>query len=405
MAITTIFQWRFFKSPSLWRLARHAKTASVACLIIGNLLPLTTRADDSAHLQALRTRIAALQQNLEHSRALRDGQRAQLRDIEQQIGAQLIHLKELKTQLHTQTKKLGALQTETAAKQKQLQTQLQAMADQLRTAYMLGSQEYFKMLLNQQDPARISRVFVYYRYFNQARMEHIQHLHATLTQLSALEQETNQRTRELQALRADQLQKTQVLEQARMQRGRIVASLNQRVVSQAQEIERLRRDQQRLSHLVDDIQTTLADTRPLTPPTPTDLEGRFAQYRGKLRLPVAHGKIAAYYGSTRHLGNLKWKGVLVAAPAGQDVRAVFRGRAVYADWLPGFGLLLILEHGDGYMTLYGHNQSLYKKVGDWVEAGEVIASTGNSGGFNQPGLYFEIRHNGETYDPLQWCKK
>jgi len=133
------------------------------------------------------------------------------------------------------------------------------------------------------------------------------------------------------------------------------------------------------------------------------MHGRFRKYKGKLPLP-ARGKIVARYGAPKNIGDLRWRGLFLAGREGQDVRSIFRGRVAFADWLRGFGLLLILDHGDGYMTLYGHNQSLYKEVGDWVEAGQVIAGMGNTGDITQPGLYFEVRHNGKPRDPLLWCR-
>ena len=141
---------------------------------------------------------------------------------------------------------------------------------------------------------------------------------------------------------------------------------------------------------------------PGSPPFPS-LDGRFADYKGKLPLPVK-GTISARYGAPRNTGELKWRGIFLSAPEGRNVVSVFRGRVAYADWLRGFGLLMVVEHGDGYMTLYGHNQSLYKEAGDWVEAGQTIASIGNTGGPSETGLYFEIRHDGEPRNPLDWCK-
>jgi septal ring factor EnvC (AmiA/AmiB activator) len=173
--------------------------------------------------------------------------------------------------------------------------------------------------------------------------------------------------------------------------------MNRRIETQSQEIGRLLSDQRRLEALIGGL-------RPLLREFPgADPQARFVDFRGRLPLPI-DGGISARFGDPKNVGGLKWRGVFLVSPEGRRVESVFRGRVAYADWLRGFGLLLILDHGDGYMTLYGHNQSLLKQVGDWVEAGEAIALVGNTGDATRSGLYFELRHNGEPNDPLKWCR-
>ena len=199
-------------------------------------------------------------------------------------------------------------------------------------------------------------------------------------------------------MHATQQQTKTELEGNRARRAQLLASLDRRVSTQSRELERLREDETRLTRLVQEIKTAYAEL-----PLPSDVKGAFGTLKGKLALP-AKGRLAARFGEPKSVGNLKWRGVLVDAADGSAVRAVARGRVAYADWLRGFGLLLILEHGDGYMTLYGHNQSLQKQAGEWLEAGEVIARVGNTGDAPQAGLYFEVRQNGEPRDPLLWCR-
>jgi septal ring factor EnvC (AmiA/AmiB activator) len=335
------------------------------------------------------------------TRGERDQARAQLREVERDIGRLVNEQKRLQTQLKTETGKLQALQARARNARAELRAHTDNLASQVRAAHAMGEQEYLKLLLNQQDPAGVARVHVYYRYLTQARTARMDEIRASLAQLAALEKQIGERTRELTALRAEQTRQQQALQETRARRGTILAGLNQKLSSQSQTIERLKHDEQRLVRLLRELSQALADTPNL--PGPVGPGARFRDFRGKLSLPVK-GRILARYGDPKNVGDIRWKGLFLAAQEGRDVTAVFRGRVAYADWLRGFGLLIVLEHGDGYMTLYGHNQSLNKAVGDWVEAGQVIASVGNTGGNPQSGLYFEIRHKGEPRNPLQWCR-
>jgi septal ring factor EnvC (AmiA/AmiB activator) len=280
----------------------------------------------------------------------------------------------------------------------ELATQQNALSRQLRAAYAMGQQQYVKMLLSQEDPARLGRVLTYYRYLNQARSERINTTRNVLSRLRDLETEIQQRTKELEALRTGQLDSKAELEAARSERGEVVAALNRQVSSQSQEIAQLKVDEERLKRLIEGLSLYMEELN-------IDVKGeeRFDRFRGRLRLPV-RGTVKASFGELKQGGPLKWDGVLLKAPEGREVHAVYRGRVAFADWFGSFGLLVILDHGDGYMSLYGHNQSLFAQVGDWVDTGQVIAGVGNSGGLGDPGLYFEIRQNGTPRNPLRWCR-
>jgi septal ring factor EnvC (AmiA/AmiB activator) len=262
----------------------------------------------------------------------------------------------------------------------------------------MGQQQYIKMLLSQEDPARLGRVVTYYRYLNQARSERIATTRDVLARLRGLEEEIQQRTRELESLRTGQLDSKAELEAARKQRAEVVAALNRKVSSQSQEIAQLRVDEERLKRLIEGLSLYMEELK-------VDVKGeeRFDRFRGKLHLPV-RGTVEARFGELKQGGPLKWDGVLLKAPEGREVHAVYRGRVAFADWFGSLGLLVILDHGDGYMSLYGHNQALFAQVGDWVDTGQVIAGVGNSGGLGNPGLYFEIRQNGTPRNPLRWCR-
>ncbi len=382
-----------------WRSWRDAAFLSVLALAILCPAYAADTHHDEERLQKLRARIETLQENLNETRGRRDSVREEVRDLERRIGTLLNNLRQIDASLRTNEKKLAGLKTRAANEHGNLEIQRQQLGRQIYTAYVTGREEYPKMLLNQQSPASVARVLTYYQYLNQERTERITAIESTLGRLDALEQEIHQQSRDLEALRASQHEQKTELETSRARRGELLASLNREVHGRSQEIERLLADEKRLEQLIEELKTVL----PETAPPPSGAEARFARWRGRLPLPT-RGRILARYGAQKNVGNLKWRGLFIAGREGQDVISVYRGRVVFADWLRGFGLLLILDHGDGYMSLYGHNQSLHKAVGDWVEAGEVIASLGNTGDVGQPGLYFEIRQNGEPHDPLIWCK-
>lgn len=355
--------------------------------------------EDSGHeaqRQKLRDRIQTLQESLDDTRGRRDTVHEEVRDLERRIGGLLRTLRDLDARVRADDRKLGQLQDRARHERQNLGLHKITLERQVRAAYMLGQQEYSKMLLNQQDPASVARVLTYYQYLNRARTERIGTIKSSLTRLNAFEDDIREHSRALTALRQDQQQKKEMLQTARARRSGLLVSLNRQVRGQTQEIERLHADEKRLGQLLNELNTVLPDA-------PLPRGARLADMRGRLPLPTK-GRVVARYGEQMNIGHLKWRGLFIAGREGQDVISVSRGRVAYADWLRGFGLLLILDHGDGYMTLYGHNQSLLKEVGDWVDAGAVIASLGSTGDAPQPGLYFEIRYRGEPRDPMIWCR-
>ncbi len=387
--IITIFRW-----PG----AILGLTLGLALLAFPGVHGVPASTDKAAELQQLRQRIQDLQRELDQTLGKRDAEQAALRELERKIGGLHRSVQRLDAEIENEAEKLQKLRLQKRQTQAALRTQSTQLEKQVRAAYATGKQEYLKMLLNQKDPGDMSRVLVYYRYLNRARVAQIHEIEDGLTALQRLAQQIDTRTRTLESVRADQAAKKRALDATRTERGEILAALEQQVHTQSQEINRLRQDEQRLEALLNNLRDYLEDMEKVP-----QLETRFSDVKGSLRLP-ATGRITARYGSPKNVGDLRWKGIFLAGAEGREIASVFRGRVAYADWLHGFGLLLILEHGDGYMTLYGHNQSLYKEVGDWVETGQVIASSGATGNPLQPGVYFEIRHNGEPHDPLRWCK-
>jgi len=273
------------------------------------------------------------------------------------------------------------------------------LARYVRAAYATGRQDQFKLLLNQENPATLSRALTYYSYFNRQRAERIQALATVLDELADIKENITRDTERLAELREQKAAARQRLDDQRQRRLALIADLARELGDQDARLARLRQDEQKLTELVAGLARELADIPPAE-----IREVPFHMLKGKLPWPSV-GKIRHKFGTPRGTGDLSWQGVLVAAQPGTPVHAVSHGRVAFADWLRGFGLLMIIEHGDGYMSLYGHSESLLKEVGDWVEAGEVIARVGDTGGRDRSGLYFEIRHGGTPVDPVSWCAR
>ncbi|TNF34104.1 MAG: hypothetical protein EP315_07670 [Gammaproteobacteria bacterium] len=271
------------------------------------------------------------------------------------------------------------------------------LANQLRSAYAMGQQPQIKLLLNQQDSGEMGRAMVYFDYLNKARSQHIQDYLENIRHKQTLEADITATTRELEALARKQLDQKEELSGFRNDRKRLLARLNKDIESQQLTLKDLENSRNRIEKLLMSLGELLADI-----PAAPDTQQPFSRLKGKLPWPTK-GSIAADFGSSRHQGDLKWNGVLINAAYGTPVRVITHGRVAFADWLQGFGFITIIDHNDGYMSLYGHNQAQYKQAGDWVEAGEVIATVGDSGGQENTGLYFEIRYQGKPVNPAQWC--
>ncbi|NOZ11618.1 MAG: peptidoglycan DD-metalloendopeptidase family protein [Gammaproteobacteria bacterium] len=358
----------------------------------------TLKQERNQELDALRTSISQLQTRIEASRGQRDDMQGRLRETERRIGALTKRIYETQQQLKKSRGRLNTVTTQLDTQVDKLGGQRKTLGSQMRAAYSMGQQQYLKMLLNQEDPAAMGRVTTYYGYLNRARSKRIHAIKITLEKLASLKQEIHQRSQELKALGASQLKDKSTLEHSREARSNVVALLSKKVVNQSQEIDRLRRDEEYLVRLIDGLNLYMEELREDSTNTT-----RFDRYRGKLQLP-AQAALRAHFGDPKQGGALTWEGLFLDAQEGQNVYAVFHGRVAFAEWFGGFGLLLIIDHGDGYMSLYGHNQALYAEVGDWVETGQLVSAVGNSGGLAQPGLYFEIRYKGVPRNPLLWVR-
>ena len=374
-------------------------------LLFCPLLASNSLADisNSDKLEQLRQQIKSLRTELNTDRERKQDLQSRLRNTETRIGKVAALLRGLKRQLRRQNRDLKKLNKRRKKLRANLQVQRVNLALQIRAAYAIGQQEYIKILLNQQDPAAVSRTMTYYDYFHAARIERIQSLDARLADLQAVENKIERKTAKLEQNRLEQSREKNQLEKNRGQRAEVLAKLNQQMQAKGERLSLMLGNQRRLQRLLNRlVDEELEDIEPDLMPEQGERKA-FARLRGKLGWP-SRGRLTNRYGSRRKVGKLKWQGVMIKAPEGTDVSAISHGRVAFSDWLRGFGLLTIIDHGDGYMSLYGGNQSLYKEVGDWVEPGEVIASVGNSGGNKNAALYFEIRHKGKPTNPLKWCR-
>ncbi|HEV8443693.1 MAG TPA: peptidoglycan DD-metalloendopeptidase family protein [Steroidobacteraceae bacterium] len=351
-----------------------------------------------AELKAVRSQIEKMQADMERDAGKRDKLSKELEESEKTVGTARGELDKLRRDRAVHAARRAELASQRQHEQGELEKDRGALAGQLRAAYMIGKSEPFKLLLNQREPAELGRVLVYYQYFGRARAAQIAAIDAHLGELATLDEGLAAEEQRLAALEEQQQGELSRLQSARERRGRALVSLDAETKNRAQELDRLKDQQGGLEKLIRELRRALERLDKF----PTDSKDAFAKLRGKLAWPVA-GKLVASFGQTR-AGGLKWDGVLLAGAQGTPVRAIYHGRVVYADWLSGLGLLTIIDHGDGYLSLYGHNERLFKEVGERVTAGDTIATLGDSGGRPSPGLYFEIRKGGHPIDPRPWFK-
>jgi septal ring factor EnvC (AmiA/AmiB activator) len=351
-----------------------------------------------AKLAEVRSRIAALTNRLHDELKERDARSTRLREAEVRIAATRRQVENLRSAELAADRRRGELRAEQVQAQAALDAERAALATQVRTAYLIGRQERIKLLLNQSDPAAAGRMATLYGYFARARAQKIDEIRERVARVQELVDELQQTTERLQALRSDASREMADLQYAREERAAALAAVTRQVSSGNEELARLKREEQAEEALVADLARVLQDF-------PVDTQASFEEMRGRLPWPV-QGRMTAKYQDARanSASGLRWNGVLIESAHGAKVRAPYYGRVVYADWLQGLGLLLIIGHKGNYMTLYGHTEVLYKSVGDWVAPGDVIAGLGETGGA-APQLYFEIREGRTPKDPKVWLKK
>ena len=404
------------------------------------------RAQTQQQLEATRKDIGELQKALDQLQQEKSGVQKDLRSTETDMGKLEKQVEALQQELKKSESELQRLDSEKKKLQSARTEQQRLIAIQARAAYQSGRQEYLKLLLNQQNPEKFARTLTYYDYLSTARLEQLRTFNETLKQLAGVEQEISLQQAQQLVQQSNLDAQRAELEKVRKERQLALAKLNDDYKASDQKLKARQQDQAQLGQVLKTIEETLArqareaeaarqkallaqqeeqrrqrdaaredrdDTPapvrkanpgPLVSSAGESFGGAFSSARGKLPWPV-DGRLLARFGETRgDDSRTKWDGVMISAPAGSPVHAVHGGRVVFADWLRGAGLLVILDHGNGYLSLYGHNQTLLKGAGDVVKAGETISTVGTSGGQDTPALYFAIRQQGRATDPAQWCR-
>ena len=348
-------------------------------------------------LEKLQREMARISEEITSDSARMDSLQQQLREAEVELGRLQAAMADNERAIGASGEELSGLQQQRAVLEQARATQQTHIALELKTAWQLGQQSQLRVLLNQESPHTVARVLAYYRYFFQARNKLVEDYRETLRQLQELEPRIADTLEQLAGQQATLKQQQLQLEKTQASRERAVAQLSQGIDSKAEQLKQMEQDRKELESLLAAIEKALAKLE-----VPEDYQP-FESAQGKMPWPLA-GKRANTFGRPRNEGKMRWQGVSIPAREGESVQAIHHGRVVYADWLRGSGLLLIIDHGDGYMSLYANNQSLLREVGEWVGAGTPISTAGNTGGQEESGLYFEIRHQGKPVDPARWCK-
>jgi murein hydrolase activator len=376
-------------------LCRACLGAALMALLCGSLgaAPPADRKKAETELQAIKAQIGRIASQVSRDQVERDRLARDLRAAELSVGAAREALERVKNEHAQRVARRAALSQDEHRHAADLASARESLAGELRAAYLIGSEEPLQLLLNQQDPARAGRLFVYYSYFSRARAEEIARVSAELGEIGRLDEALAAEEAQLQQLEGERHAQLSALEQARQHRSQVLANLQSESRNRVQSLERLQRQKSGLEKLLHELERAV-------PSYPGNGQDAFARLRGKLAWPVS-GRVVARFGDTR-AGGIKWDGVRIATERGTPVRAVSDGRIIYADWLAGLGLLAIVDHGSGYLSLYGYNERLLKAAGEHVAAGDALAAAGDSGGQDTPELYFEIRRAGKPVDPRPW---
>ena len=348
-------------------------------------------------LEEVRERISDLKQSMDRSATERDRLTGELQDIEVAISEQRIRIREIEREQRFTEDKKQALDADLAEREAHLDAESGELAAQVRTAYMSGSQEKIKLLLNQRDPATLGRLMAYYRYLNDYRAENIAAVMEEISKLAELRARIAAESARLGELSRTRYRELGRLNSSQEERQTLLASLKRKIATEGEEVSRLASQEQDLTRLIAELTSILSDY-PITSEEP------FSKHKGRLTWPIA-GTLLHDFGQPRVGGKIAWNGVVLAAPRGREVRAVYHGRVAFADWLAGMGLLVIVDHGESYMTLYGYNETILKNAGDWVAPGDVIATVGDSGGQPQASVYFELRKGTKPVNPHHWVTR
>jgi septal ring factor EnvC (AmiA/AmiB activator) len=383
----------------------YNKVVKISCylLLIFSLASYAAATDDAnagkeSELKNIRSRIKDVETRIKGAQDEAEKLQKELRENEITTAETLTRLHDFESGISKKHAELEELMFEQAEHEAALELEKEKLKYQIRSAYQMGRNDYIKLMLNQEDPALVGRALAYYDYHNKARSERIGQVQQTLANLDQIQASIVDQTTRLESLKKEHEAKLQNFHQYRATRRDIVMRLQKDIEAQGIELQTLQENERELGKLFQGLKKEQAVTIEMYEDMPP-----FSSLKGNLRWP-AKGKLLKKFGASKKGGNLKWQGVLIDAETGTSVEAISAGKIVFADWFRNLGLLVIIDHGDGYMSLYGHNQNLLKNTGDWVLAGEKIATVGDSGGQSDTALYFEIRKGAEPLNPTRWCK-
>ncbi len=355
------------------------------------------QAQAESRLSQLTLAIGELREQLESTRADHRKEQARIREVDLAIQDANLSFRALEQQRAIHLDELAALERRKQEYLSSLDQRLGHLADQVRSAYQMGSQSRIKLVLNQDDPARMGRLLAYYDYLNRAQVNKISELKEALATLDEMQLAIDRELTQVESVQNEQRVVLDELNQQRQAREVLLSQLSSRIDNEESRLRELEQNRKDLEALLERLTDVLADI-------PADLGTRtgVAAQKGKLPMPLK-GPVKHAFGQSR-TGGLKWQGWLIESPTGAEASAVAYGRVAFADWLRGYGLMMIIDHGQGFLSLYGHNESLLQDVGAWVEPGEVISIVGSNPGTDQ-GLYFELRKNGKALDPAAWLDR
>lgn len=348
-------------------------------------------------LNALNEKIGSLKKSISKQQNDRSSTAKALRSIEKDIGTLAAKLRYTSDKRDQQQRKLAELEARQQQLRKQQLSQKALIAEHVRNAYTLGKESQLKMLLNQEQPEKLSRTLTYFDYFNRARSEELSKYRDTLSELDTLKPAIEAEAQALAETSSELQRQQQALLQQKQQRANALAGIDREIVNKTSSLNTLDKERKSLENVLQAVEREITNIA-----IPASYKP-FNAMRGKMPWPV-RGKLLNRYGSSRQGSAVTWQGIQIAGNEGDSVISIHNGRVVFADWLRGAGLLIIVDHGGGYLSLYAHNQSLLRSEGDWVKGGEAVATVGNSGGQRQAGLYFEIRYKGRPTDPRSWCQ-
>ncbi len=368
-----------------------------------------TGAANKEELIELRSRIEALTRELAESEESKTHAADALEESERAISNANRELATLNAQLQESNKELSRLKAQGHKLEGEIADEKSHLSALLRQMHRSQEEEALKLLLDGTDINALSRELAYYSHLARARSEFLQLLKIDLEALERVTIAAEEKGAEIEALKSQQTKERMVLQEQRHERADVLRRLSKQIRQQQSEISTLKQNETRLATLIARLAKVVKPSKKLPVlenerlPEPRDEGIEFERLKGKLSLPV-RGELSNRFGATREDSNLTWKGLVILAQSGASVKAIAPGKVVFADWLRGFGNLLIVDHGEGYMSLYGYNETLHRQVGDVIRAGDTIAEVGNSGGNPDPGLYFEMRHQGKPFDPLTWVR-